>query len=416
MCTFILEESAAYRLHSGQWFFMRERSAWCCVTSFHWSSDSGIPDGDELDLFRKFMLSQQTEGEGATVQERAAKQQRTQTGQKGGSGKLGKGKGNHRGQMAPTRSRRSSEKSQSMSDQNLHLLCQLLIRMVLRQGDALRIIALDTSFVVWLRTGLPAGVPEAMFTAAQKWKELREQGGVKAPLRHVLWMCLLTELEARTNPAKLTAEQKGPLAKMGFLKDDHWPFLKWSFDEEQLVQDTARSPLSMQDAHQQVKDLLSLSQDPSVITRFHPTRPLAPELKGPNITFLMSVALRSEQANELHSILLKLAGNACAQIVGMSHRQERLSRSNLEKQLSKFLQTGALPSIAAGESQITPMQAGHPHLLSPPPWGDRAPILTSNLFSVPNFSIVVTHATLMLWFMHYCGLHAALAVQPCHQD
>ena len=47
-----------------------------------------------------------------------------------------------------------------------------------------------------------------MFTAAQKWKELREAGEVKAPLRQILCLCLLTELEARTDPAKLTEETK----------------------------------------------------------------------------------------------------------------------------------------------------------------------------------------------------------------
>ena len=161
----------------------------------------------------------------------------------------------------------------------------MLIRLVLRQGDALRILALNTSLVLWLWTGLPAEVPEAMFTAAQKWKKLRA-GEVKAPLRHILWICLLTELEARTDPAKLTEKTKTHLTKMGFIKDGQWLYLKWSFEENKLLTDTARSPIFLKDAHQQVKDLLRMSQDPQVITRFHPTRPLAPELKSPTVTFM----------------------------------------------------------------------------------------------------------------------------------
>ena len=382
-----------------------------------------IPDGEELNLFKRFMPSQQAEKEQEDAPERASKQQRTkEIVQKGGSGRHGKGKGSSRGPQQPAfRSRRSSDKQQGLSDQNLFLLCQMLIRLVLRQGDALRILALDTSLVLWLRTGLPAGVPEAMFTAAQKWKELREAGEVKASLRHILWLCLLTELEARTNPAKLTEETKTHLTKMGFIKDGQWLYLKWSFEENKLLTDPARSPISLEDAHQQVKDLLRMSQDPQVITRFHPTRPLAPELKSPTVTFMLSIALRSEQANELHSNLLRLAGNACTQVVGMTHRQERLSRSNLEKQLSKYLQTGDLAPLEEGSRpSITQMQAGFtPHPPAIPPHLHICRFCmawTSNTFSVQSLSTVVTHAIPMQSYLPFFGLHAVRVNPHCPQD
>ncbi|CAE7220330.1 unnamed protein product [Symbiodinium sp. CCMP2592] len=216
----------------------------------------------------------------------------------------------------------------------LWTLCHMMIRLMVRHEDSIKTLMLDTSFVIWMRTGLPGGVPEALFAVATKWKADRETTPPTSPLRLTLWMCVWREFLQRLQPARMTQEIQTNMKKLGFLTDEgKWNFLRWDPDQAKLIPDTTRPPLTAAAAIELVESVIRLATDSQLLTRFAPTRPLASELKGPSITFLASVSNRSTPSDQMHASLAELCGSACCQVIGMSIKPERLTRSPLAQQI-----------------------------------------------------------------------------------
>ncbi|CAE7608009.1 unnamed protein product [Symbiodinium sp. CCMP2592] len=223
---------------------------------------------------------------------------------------------------------------------DLRQLCEQLIRLAMRHEDSIKALQLDTSFVLWLRVGLPGGLPESLHQAAETWRTDRDQGLARTSLRHHLWLHLWKEFQRRLTPALLTAEIQSLMTKLGYLKDGHWAFLRWEANEEtggRLIPDTEKKSLNMQEVRESVDHIVRLSQDAELITRFCPTRPLAAELKGQSITFLCSIANRSAPSHQLHAALQTLCSNASCQVLGMAIKPERLARSPLANALARQL-------------------------------------------------------------------------------
>ena len=219
----------------------------------------------------------------------------------------------------------------------LRLICNMLIRLAIRREDMLKTLQLDTSFILWMRTGLPLGIPEGLFKVAEKWRADKEVKQHKTSLRQVLWMCVWKEFQQRLQPARLTAEIQSNMTKLGFLKDGLWLYLKWAPEENRLIPDTTRKGIAMEEALELVSGVVRLSEDVTILTKFVPTRPLAAELRGPSLTFLASIANRTNPSDQLFASLTSLCGNACCQVIGMSLKPERLTRSTLAQQLLKHL-------------------------------------------------------------------------------
>ena len=114
----------------------------------------------EWDVYHKFMqASPETkqallENRPPTSHEQPAKHRKGDKSNKG-SGKGGKGKRLH-------------QQADQAELESLRLMCTLLIRLVIRHEDMIKTLQLDTSFVMWLRTGLPLRIPEGLFDVATK--------------------------------------------------------------------------------------------------------------------------------------------------------------------------------------------------------------------------------------------------------
>ena len=191
---------------------------------------------------------------------------------------------------------------------------------------------LDTNFVLWMRTGLPAGLPESLHAITQQWRLQKEKSQVTSSLRQVLWLNMWAEVGKRLDPANLSQEQKANFVKAGYLSEaegqHQWPYLQWAPQEKTLKPILARKPLSLKEAHETVQKLLASSDSPQVVTRFHPTRPLAAELKGASLTFMVSIGSRTEASDQAHQALMMLAANGSTQVAGISLRPETDSRSS----------------------------------------------------------------------------------------
>ena len=158
-----------------------------------------------------------------------------------------------------------------------------MIRLALRHEDSIKALQLDTSFVLWLRVGLPGGLPESLHQSAETWRTDRDNGLARTSLRHQLWLHLWKEFQRRLTPELLTAEVQSLMTKLGYLKDGQWAFLRWEANEEtggRIVPDTEKKPMNMQEIRETVDHIVRLSQDAELITRCCPTRPLAAELRA----------------------------------------------------------------------------------------------------------------------------------------
>ncbi|CAE7272815.1 unnamed protein product [Symbiodinium sp. CCMP2592] len=250
------------------------------------------------------------------------------------------GKGKGKGKKGGGKGKGSANSSQTKDEEvaQLWTLCHMMIRLMVRHEDSIKTLMLDASFVIWMRTGLPGGVPEALFAVATKWKADRERTPPASPLRLTLWMCVWREFLQRLQPARMTQEIQTNMKKLGFLTDEgKWNFLRWDPDQAKLVPDTTRPPLTATAAIELVENVIRLATDSQLLTRFAPTRPLASELKRPSITFLASVSNRSTPSDQMHASLAELCGSGCCQVIGMSIKPERLTRSPLAQQIYKYL-------------------------------------------------------------------------------
>eukprot|EP00439_Symbiodinium_sp_Y106_P025105 s9347_g3.t1 len=209
----------------------------------------------EWDVYHQFMQAS-PEAKQALLESRPPVTQETPAKhRKGGDkGLKGKGKSGGKGKTPPHQQVDQAELTA------LRLICNMLIRLAIRHEDMLKTLQLDTSFILWMRTGLPLGIPEGLF--------------------------------------------KG---------------------------------IAMEEALELVSGVVRLSEDVTILTKFVPTRPLAAELRGPSLTFLASVANRTNPSDQLFASLTSLCGNACCQVIGMSLKPERLTRSTLAQQLLKHL-------------------------------------------------------------------------------
>ena len=286
----------------------------------------------EWDVYHQFMQAS-PEAKQALLESRPPVTQETPAKhRKGGDkGPKGKGKSGGKGKTPPHQQVDQAELTA------LRLICNMLIRLAIRHEDMLKTLQLDTSFILWMRTGLPLGIPEGLFKVAEKWRADKEVKQHKTSLRQVLWMCVWKEFQQRLHPARLTAEIQSSMTKLGFLKDGLWLYLKWAPEENRLIPDTTRKGIAMEEALELVSGVVRLSEDVTILTKFVPTRPLAAELRGPSLTFLASIANRTNPSDQLFASLTSLCGNACCQVIGMSLKPERLTRSTLAQQLLKHL-------------------------------------------------------------------------------
>ena len=116
-----------------------------------------------------------------------------------------------------------------------------------------------------------------------------------------------------------------------------WCYLKWDQDRKILIPDEGRATITTTRAIEILQDVLRCSVDPTAVTRFFPTRPLTPDLKGEAITMLLQFALRGESSDGLIQHMHTLSGLALTQLCASQLRPDRAQRSGLAMAISKDL-------------------------------------------------------------------------------
>ena len=119
--------------------------------------------------------------------------------------------------------------------------------------------------------------------------------------------------------------------------EQSWSYMVWDAENKLLIPDGSRRGLGVDKAVVHVQNILKHAAEPDTIARFHPTRPLVPELKGDAITMLLQTGLQTQASLALHDDLRALSGSAVGLLVGLQMKPDRGQRSALAQAMAKDL-------------------------------------------------------------------------------
>ena len=239
--------------------------------------------------------------------------------------------------------KRNSTSSTSTSDSRNGDLVQMLGRLVLRQEDTLNQLGLDRSLMVFLQCGKGSLMP-SLLELGKKWNARKQAGETTTSLRQTMFQAVFTKLITRAGKLNLTAKDdalvQGLKAKGILTEDLKWQNLSWN-PEAKALQPNQKTPLTSDDVCQTLRRIHQLGENPNLVLKFAALRPLSqdslPQDAAIAIPWRLDVSLRGPEAQELHMLLLKLAGNGVTQLILMRMRQTTLQRSPLAVAISHRL-------------------------------------------------------------------------------
>ncbi|CAE7024654.1 unnamed protein product, partial [Symbiodinium sp. CCMP2456] len=201
-----------------------------------------------------------------------------------------------------------------------------LQRMVLRHEDSINIAKIEVSYVAHFRIDAPNSLVRSIFLAADTWRKARENAPqtINKPLRATLLKCVFMEL--RTRIAEMSQEQSQRLESLGWFdpKTQVWSYLKWNAQEKSLERDSSKPGVTTEAVLSIMDDIDKAVPQPYAVTRFHPTRPLAAEMKGESLTFMVQFGQQNDHAEKLCTVVPVLCGLAVTQLIAMAIKPEYL--------------------------------------------------------------------------------------------
>ena len=132
----------------------------------------------------------------------------------------------------------------------------------------------------------------------------------------------------------------GLKAKGILIQDNKCHYLTWN-SEAKALQPNQKIPLTSKEICATLQRIHQLAQSPNLVLKFVALRTIIqeslPQDMAMAIPWRLDITLRSQEALELHSLLLKLAGNGITQLELMRMRQSNLQRSPLATSISQRL-------------------------------------------------------------------------------
>ena len=210
---------------------------------------------------------------------------------------------------------------------------------MLRQGDQLNRLSTEVGFYLVVRTAPHKGtIVPTLFQIAAEWRRLKkeEPGKLSATLATTTFQCLLRELQARLAMTSQKPEAMKEAVQLGLMNADHkWLYRKWDPEASKVVVDPNRQPLDPSSLDQVLHKLMSTVSKGGGIKRFEAMKPLAEDMTGEQIPFLIETSIRDDA---FHVSVGMLTDLAALELIGARMRGQRAQRSNQADQLQKFLQ------------------------------------------------------------------------------
>ncbi|CAE7204843.1 cdk7 [Symbiodinium sp. CCMP2592] len=247
-------------------------------------------------------------------------------------GAPGPRKGNHQGGKGRGRGHRQwgrgGGQGPKISDgTSLEELVRLMAQVLLRQGDQLQRLSLDTGFFLILQTPpQPGSITNTMFRVTSAWKKLMKETPEKLdrPLRQHMIECLFLELAARAQLVR-KPEAKAEAQQLGIINDKgDWNYRIWNATSQKLEVDQKRMPLKADTFLEQIDKATAIVRRPDVITRFQAIALLSETTENASIPFLLDLSLREQ---ELHNIMLDWCELAVFELLAGRLRRARLKRN-----------------------------------------------------------------------------------------
>ncbi|OLQ13651.1 Retrovirus-related Pol polyprotein from type-2 retrotransposable element R2DM [Symbiodinium microadriaticum] len=302
---------------------------------------------EELNLFNTFMPS----GAGAPgapsapsagPAERDAKTAKLESRGKGATKEFGTSRGKRNWSDASWGSRWDASSRQSTWNPDeteleaVKAAIAQMQRLILRHEDAINLQRIETSYVAHMRISTSEAIVSGVYHAAAGWKQAKENNpeSLNKPLRATLVTCVFLEL--RTRVANLTPDQANKLKELQWYEESTttWHYVKWNAEQKKLVKDEEKEGISTVDVLKVLDDILRAAPKPNAVARFHPTRPLAQEMSGETVTFLMQFGNHNDHAEKLCTCMDRLCGLSVTQLVGLGVKPDRLRRSTLANQIA----------------------------------------------------------------------------------
>ncbi|CAE7619848.1 unnamed protein product, partial [Symbiodinium sp. KB8] len=280
--------------------------------------------------------------------------QRTGSEQKGGSGGRGgqgKGRNGNGSQKRPPQGQQSrwhnagdgedgsysswsqwkgGEMDYAKAIRELQYAMELVQRLLLRHEDAALLARIESSFVMHMRLNVPASVVPMLFAAAGAWRKIKQEEPQKLdrPMRCSLLLCLFEELKTRMEKTVSDADQLSKLVELGWVSVGPpvtWNFLRWDGAQKRQIVDTTRPPQSQAEVLMSLTSVQRLIPKQFVVGRFHPTRPMALEMKGDNLVFLLQTGQHGEAASEVRDHIRRLCYCSVWHLLACQLKEDRFA-------------------------------------------------------------------------------------------
>ncbi|CAE7253108.1 Usp36, partial [Symbiodinium sp. CCMP2456] len=217
-----------------------------------------------------------------------------------------------------------------VSGEDVRNLLALVTRLSLRQEDDLAATRADNAFLFYMETrtiGTYRPIPSFtsnFYAIAQQWQQIKDKTPerLSLSLRTTLLLAYMTEFHESTGP-----------------NPPCWTYSKWSPERKEAIIDTSRTPITHSQVLDSVARLLKLLSNSSLVHKFRATRPLAERYDSNILTFLMTVATRGEEADQLFATMLLLTDCNATRLMCTRIAKERQRRQPLAQVLSQEAQT-----------------------------------------------------------------------------
>ncbi|CAE7519242.1 unnamed protein product [Symbiodinium sp. CCMP2592] len=180
---------------------------------------------------------------------------------------------------------------------------------------------MDKQFLLHFETG-PQGMVHLFWESAQVWKKAKEAQPptVDKSLRVTLILCMMMELEGRLTKMLAHEPTKDNMIKHGWLTtllgQPAWPYMIWTGEKLELDSTKAAIPHSeMTEIIKEIKQAL-FDKSEELVHKFHSVRPLAEQMEGDTLPFLLSISTRGALADRTFELFRKLEGNTVLRVVG----------------------------------------------------------------------------------------------------
>ena len=221
----------------------------------------------------------------------------------------------------------------------LTFLVGQLAKLCLRHEDSINMWRSESSYVLFVRTGIPGSLVPSLFAAKTEWQKIRDETPekIKRPLRNILFSCLLKEMNNRLTILRGDAQRRASMEKLGWIKGEDFQRLKWDATLKKNVRDEENSTITYEDVLAVLQSMMTRCNTVEAMLRFHPTRPITEQMQEGTVAFLLQFSLQHEAGLQLYADMSQLCHCESTMVCGIEIKKERSSRSQLANQISRLL-------------------------------------------------------------------------------